>query len=177
MTPYLSAGVNEILVRVSHQAPNSRWYSGAGIYRDVWLKVQHLTHLVSDGSYITIKESENGRWHLEARTEVSVCRKDLKDAGSGALTVEYELWDMQTGEQKRLGGRKMLEAELTRTEPKQTELKQTELKQAEVTQTELAQTELKQERFMQLETTQNEGSWQDILSPKKSFVEKGWFLC
>lgn len=170
MTPYLSAGVNEILVRVSHQAPNSRWYSGAGIYRDVWLKVQHLTHLVSDGSYITIKESENGRWHLEARTEVSVCRKDLKDAGSGALTVEYELWDMQTGEQKRLGGRKMLEAELTRTEPKQTELKQTELKQAEVTQTELAQTELKQERFMQLETTQNEGSWQacvcgEVLDP------------
>ena len=32
----LRIGENELFVRVIHQAPNSRWYSGAGIYRNVW---------------------------------------------------------------------------------------------------------------------------------------------
>lgn len=30
-------GENVVTVRVDHRAPNSRWYSGAGIFRDVWL--------------------------------------------------------------------------------------------------------------------------------------------
>lgn len=131
MTPYLTNGTNEILVRAAHQAPNSRWYSGAGIYRDVWLKVQHMTHLVSDGSYITIKELENGRWQVHARTEVAlgagevclgdVCSEDTcpgehGKAGRRAFIVEYELWDMQTGEQKGFEGGETLSACLTRAE-------------------------------------------------------------
>lgn len=35
MTSFLQEGSNEIMVCVRHQSPNSRWYSGAGIYRDV----------------------------------------------------------------------------------------------------------------------------------------------
>ena len=31
ISKYLKVGDNEIIVRVMHQAPNSRWYSGAGI--------------------------------------------------------------------------------------------------------------------------------------------------
>ena len=38
MTPLLRAGENELLVRVNYQAPNSRWYSGAGIYRNVYIR-------------------------------------------------------------------------------------------------------------------------------------------
>ena len=37
IAPYIKPGENEIVVRVIHQSPNSRWYSGAGIYRNVWL--------------------------------------------------------------------------------------------------------------------------------------------
>src|SRR5699024_2612837 len=33
----LHEGENEILMKVIYQSPNSRWYSGAGIYRNVWL--------------------------------------------------------------------------------------------------------------------------------------------
>lgn len=38
ITPYLHAGENEITVDVDNSAQkNSRWYSGSGIYRHVWL--------------------------------------------------------------------------------------------------------------------------------------------
>lgn len=38
ITPYLHAGENEIMVDVDNSAQkNSRWYSGSGIYRHVWL--------------------------------------------------------------------------------------------------------------------------------------------
>src|SRR5690606_22170913 len=40
ITDALVDGNNEIVVRVVHQSPNSRWYSGAGIYRNVWLKTR-----------------------------------------------------------------------------------------------------------------------------------------
>jgi beta-galactosidase len=49
LTPYLRAGQNIIAVRVDNSLqPNSRWYSGSGIYRHVWL-VGHLCHYASGG--------------------------------------------------------------------------------------------------------------------------------
>ncbi len=53
ITDYLNEGENLIAVRVDHQAPNSRWYSGAGIYRNVWLCRYPGTHIMPDGVYIT----------------------------------------------------------------------------------------------------------------------------
>ena len=37
ISKHLIKGNNNIIVEVLHQHPNSRWYSGAGIYRDVYL--------------------------------------------------------------------------------------------------------------------------------------------
>lgn len=46
MTPYLHEGDNVISVRVDHsQIADSRWYTGSGIYRDVWLISSPLVHL------------------------------------------------------------------------------------------------------------------------------------
>ncbi|HIW31444.1 MAG TPA: DUF4982 domain-containing protein [Candidatus Paenibacillus intestinavium] len=57
ITNYLIVGDNEIYVQVIHQSPNSRWYSGAGIYRNVWLKSYPKNHIVSEGIYITTEQS------------------------------------------------------------------------------------------------------------------------
>lgn len=83
ITAYLKEGQNEILVRVAHQAPNSRWYSGAGIYRDVWLKVQHQSYLISDGSYITVKKQENQEWQIDIQTELCVSAKEKAGVEAG----------------------------------------------------------------------------------------------
>lgn len=70
MTSYLAAGDNEILVQVIHESPNSRWYSGAGIYRSVWLLTSPDTYLPSDGIYISAKKSEKEGWTVDIDTEV-----------------------------------------------------------------------------------------------------------
>ena len=58
LTPYLHfGGKNVIAVRVdnSHQ-PNSRWYSGSGIYRNVWLVKTNRCYIDHWGTYVTTPE-------------------------------------------------------------------------------------------------------------------------
>lgn len=74
ITNVLLAGENEILVKVVHQSPNSRWYSGAGIYRNVWLKRREKNHIVTDGIYVSTKHSQD-EWQVEICTEMMLCEK------------------------------------------------------------------------------------------------------
>lgn len=62
ITDYLREGENVIAVRVDHRAPNSRWYSGAGIYRNVWLCRYPQTHILPDGIYVSTKCTEQWKW-------------------------------------------------------------------------------------------------------------------
>ena len=64
LTPFLKTGENTILVHVRYQSPNSRWYSGAGIYRSVWLKKVPAVHIASDGIAAETHLIENGKWSL-----------------------------------------------------------------------------------------------------------------
>ena len=64
LTPFLKTGENTILVHVRYQSPNSRWYSGAGIYRSVWLKKVPAVHIASDGIAAETHRLENGNWSL-----------------------------------------------------------------------------------------------------------------
>ncbi|MDE6749808.1 MAG: glycoside hydrolase family 2, partial [Lachnospiraceae bacterium] len=52
ITEFLKQGENEIFVSVCFQNPNSRWYSGAGIYRDVWFKITDKTYLPENAVYV-----------------------------------------------------------------------------------------------------------------------------
>jgi beta-galactosidase len=68
MTPFLRQGTNEIHIQVTHESPNSRWYSGAGIYRSVWLKTYEDHHIAADGVYISAVKSD-GDWSVNVSTE------------------------------------------------------------------------------------------------------------
>ena len=67
----LKIGDNEIKVQVVHRSPNSRWYSGAGIYRSVWLRITALSHLVSDGIYISTSKNSD-RWTVLIDSEAVI---------------------------------------------------------------------------------------------------------
>ena len=71
ITDLIIAGKNEIMVKVVHQAPNSRWYSGAGIYRNVWLKIKQASHLLSDGIYISAN-IQNEKWTVSVDTGLHI---------------------------------------------------------------------------------------------------------
>ena len=53
ITPYLKLGEkNVVAVRVDNaNQPNSRWYSGCGIYRNVWLTKTQPLHIAHDGVF------------------------------------------------------------------------------------------------------------------------------
>jgi|LSQX01.3.fsa_nt_gb beta-galactosidase len=54
ITPYLKSGANVISVKVDNSIQsNSRWYSGSGIYRHVWLNFADPLHIAQWGTYIT----------------------------------------------------------------------------------------------------------------------------
>lgn len=54
LTPYLKKGKNLLAVKVDNsQQPNSRWYSGSGIYRDVRLVTTGTTSISQWGLFVT----------------------------------------------------------------------------------------------------------------------------
>ena len=62
ITGFLNKGDNVIAVRVDNSdQPNSRWYSGCGIYRHVWLTQTAKTRVAHWGTYVTATPSKNGK--------------------------------------------------------------------------------------------------------------------
>lgn len=59
LTPYLITGDSENVIAVkvdNSQQPNSRWYSGSGIYRNVWLVTTGKTYIAHWGTFVTTPE-------------------------------------------------------------------------------------------------------------------------
>ena len=72
ITDKLHAGDNDIYVRVRYQSPNSRWYSGAGIYRSVFLRHTDKLHINENGVYISARKyDDNNKWIVIIETESS----------------------------------------------------------------------------------------------------------
>ena len=69
-------GKNEILVIAVYQNCNTRWYSGAGIIRDVYLINSPAVHLVSDGVYFNARPVDekklDGQWKVKISSEVEI---------------------------------------------------------------------------------------------------------
>lgn len=70
---YLKYGEeNEIRVIVRNGAmANSRWYSGGGIYRDVYLLESNLTYIVPDGVMITTDKIEKDYSVIHVKTQLA----------------------------------------------------------------------------------------------------------
>jgi beta-galactosidase len=72
LTPYLRFGgqTNVLAVRLQPEDESSRWYPGAGIYRNVWLDVTGPVHIAHWGTYITTPEVSGKMAMVKVRTEV-----------------------------------------------------------------------------------------------------------
>jgi len=72
LSPYLDPGhENVIAVRVDNSKQlNSRWYSGSGIYRHVWMVVTDLVHVANWGVGITTPDVSSKRAVVQIKTLV-----------------------------------------------------------------------------------------------------------
>jgi beta-galactosidase len=70
ISAFLKPDENEIIVLVRHISPNSRWYSGAGIYRNVWLYETEKTHFTADGLYFNAVRCGSA-WDCTVSAEVT----------------------------------------------------------------------------------------------------------
>ena len=100
ITPYLKWNEkNVIAVRVDNsEQPNSRWYSGCGIYRNVWLTKTSPVHVDEWGTYVTASEISNDNATLNIVTTVqnsgnddeAVILKSILNDMNGTVVAETE---------------------------------------------------------------------------------------
>jgi len=85
--PLPSAGTAHIEVEVDNShLPNSRWYTGSGIYRPVWLSEVAAQHILPDGLRFTTVSIDG-----PALVEVAI---DVENADAAALTATVTLTDV-----------------------------------------------------------------------------------
>jgi beta-galactosidase len=71
ITDKIRAGEENILaVEVKNEGKNSRWYSGSGIYRHVWLMALEPVHVAQWGTYIVTPKVNKSSAKVEVRTRV-----------------------------------------------------------------------------------------------------------
>ncbi len=96
LTPYINwEGVNVIAVRVDNSdQPNSRWYSGCGIFRDVRLVKVNQVHIAEWGTYVSTPTVSRDK----ALVKVSATINDGNDIWSKVtrnLTVKSTIKDSE----------------------------------------------------------------------------------
>ena len=80
ITRYLLPGKENIIsVKVNNEGRNSRWYSGSGIYRHVWLSVLEPVHLDPWQVFITTPLANEKQANVNIKTIVYNESKDASD--------------------------------------------------------------------------------------------------
>ncbi|SCW86209.1 beta-galactosidase GalB [Mucilaginibacter sp. NFR10] len=89
LTPYLNFGGNNVIaVKVDNSVqPNSRWYSGSGIYRHVWLVTTNKTAIDHWGTYVTTSDIS------DASAKVNVQVQLHNDQSSPQVLISTKLYD------------------------------------------------------------------------------------
>lgn len=79
---------NLVAVRVQNMGDNSRWYSGSGLYRHVWLTVVNPVHVDVWGTFVTTPHVSE----QSADVNINVRLNNMDDENS-AITVQTDILD------------------------------------------------------------------------------------
>jgi len=96
---------NVVAVKVRNEGENSRWYSGSGIYRHVWLKVLDPVHVAQWGTSITTPEVNPASARVAVRTKV-----ENQNAGDVAASVTTRILAPGGGEVGRISSEQRVAA-------------------------------------------------------------------
>lgn len=91
LTPAVRYGAENVLaVRLAPEEKSSRWYAGAGLYRNVWLTVTGPVRVAHWGTYITTPSVSDKAAAVVVRTTV-----ENRGAESSGLGIEVTIVDAQ----------------------------------------------------------------------------------
>jgi beta-galactosidase len=100
LTPHLKFGEENVLaVRLAPEDRSSRWYPGAGIYRNVWLDITGPVHIARWGTYITTPEVSDSQASIAVKTQIQ-----NRSAQSAEITLQTSVVDA-AGKQVARGSR------------------------------------------------------------------------
>jgi beta-galactosidase len=99
ITDQVRRGENILAVRVNNsQQPNSRWYTGSGIYRDVWFLVTNDVHIKQNGVFAALNGLYDG--NTKARLQIQAWVKN-EGEGPADVGVLHRLLDAEGQEAAR----------------------------------------------------------------------------
>ena len=91
LTPYLNYGgkKNVLVVRVDNsKQPNSRWYSGSGIYRNVWLVTTNKVYVAHWGTFVTTPHITKSQ--AEVQIQIRINNRDSTEQPVTLKTILYD---------------------------------------------------------------------------------------
>ena len=95
VSDYVKKGENDIYVGVRCRYPSSRWYSGAGIYRNVWIDELDDTYIPENGIYVHSKKmGKDYKLTLQA---------EILGTKAGKAELLYRLFDDENREVDLIG--------------------------------------------------------------------------
>jgi beta-galactosidase len=113
ITQHVVSGVNVVALRVDNsRQPNSRWYTGSGIYRHVWLTAMDPLHVVHWGQHVTTPRVDSARAEVAVRTRVEndhraarqgVLRSVVLDGTGREVSRAEAAFSLAAGEEAELG--------------------------------------------------------------------------
>ncbi len=119
LTPYVTYGaVNQLAIRLDNPLASSRWYPGAGIYRNLWLTKTNAIQVTQWGSFIrsrnvttaaadidldlTIKNKSDKPASLEIRTEIFALDASGKRTATPVAHFDKALLQLVAGEKNTI---------------------------------------------------------------------------
>jgi beta-galactosidase len=109
VTQHLRPGINLVAVRVDNsRQPNSRWYTGSGIYRHVWLTIVDRLHVGHWGTYLTTPRADSAGAEVLVRTRLEngygaprrgVLRSAVVDSGGREVASTEAPFSLTAGQE------------------------------------------------------------------------------
>ena len=96
LSPYLNyGGSNVVAVQLAPEDFSSRWYPGAGIYRNTWLEINNEVHVPKWGTFITTPNITENEASVRVLTEVKNIANSDKEVS--LQTVIYDPNNKEVG--------------------------------------------------------------------------------